>query len=174
MARRVFFAFHYQNDIYRVNRVRSSWMKHRDAEEAGFFEISLWEESKKVGDAAVKQMIDEALKGTSVTAILMGAQTASRPYVKYELEKSYSRGNGLIGIWIHGLKNQDGYSSTQGENLLSSYTIEQENQKVYLSSVFKTYNWVQDDGHNNIGLLVEEAAKIASELRAGSEKPLSA
>lgn len=161
MARRVFFAFHYQNDIWRVNQVRNSWLTYDNAEEAGFFDYSLWEESKKVGDAAVKRMIDEALKGTSVTVILLGAQTASRPYVKYELEKSYSRGNGLLAIWIHRLENQGGYSSTQGENIFSNYTIDRRGQKVYLSEIFKTYDWMRDDGYNNLGAWVEEAARIA-------------
>jgi hypothetical protein len=33
-------------------------------------------------------LIDNALKGTSVTAVLIGAQTASRRWVKYEIDKS--------------------------------------------------------------------------------------
>ena len=48
MARRVFFSFHYERDIWRVNVVRNSWLtKGREA--AGFWDASLWEEAKKKG-----------------------------------------------------------------------------------------------------------------------------
>ena len=41
--RRVFFSFHYQNDIWRVNQVRNSWRyQHEQQREAeGFFDGSV-------------------------------------------------------------------------------------------------------------------------------------
>ena len=100
MARRVFFSFHYQRDIFRVNVVRNSGIVEGSAA-AGFQDGSLWEETKKKGDAAVKRLIDRGLEGTSVTAVLIGAQTSNRQYVDYEIEQSINRGNGLLGIYIH-------------------------------------------------------------------------
>ena len=58
MARRVFFSFHYERDIWRANQVRNSWVTQPDRESAGFFDASLWEEAKRKGDAAIKKMID--------------------------------------------------------------------------------------------------------------------
>jgi hypothetical protein len=106
MARRVFFSFHYERDIWRANVVRNSWVT-QDREAAGFWDASLWEEAKKKGDAAIKQMIDDALRNTSVTAVLIGTETASRPYVKYELIQSYNKTprNGMLGVYIHGIKD---------------------------------------------------------------------
>ena len=46
MARRVFFSFHYERDIWRANVVRNSWVT-QDREAAGFWDASLWEEAKK-------------------------------------------------------------------------------------------------------------------------------
>ena len=77
MARRVFFSFHYGRDIWRVNQVRQSWVT-KDRETAGFWDASLWEEARKKGDAAIKKMIDDALRNTSVTVVLIGAETAHR------------------------------------------------------------------------------------------------
>ena len=37
--------------------------------------------------------------------VLIGAETANRPWVKYEIEQSIARKNGLLGIYIHRLKD---------------------------------------------------------------------
>lgn len=113
MARRVFFSFHYERDIWRTNVVRNSGIVEGNAA-AGFHDASLWEEAKKKGDAEVKKLIDNGLIGTSVTVVLIGAQTAQRRFVNYEIEQSIARGNGLLGIYIGGIKNSSGNTDTQG------------------------------------------------------------
>lgn len=113
MARRVFFSFHYQKDIWRANVVRNSNVVD-GAAAAGFQDASLWEEAKKKGDAAIKKMIDDALVGTSVTVVLIGAETAQRKYVTYEIEQSIAKGNGLLGIYIDQIADQDGSTTSRG------------------------------------------------------------
>lgn len=107
MVRRVFFSFHYQDDIFRVNVVRNSGIVLGKAA-AGFVDASLWEKTKRKGDAAVKQLIDSGLKNTSVTCVLIGEKTANRKYVAYEIEQSVKRGNGVLGIHINNIKNISG------------------------------------------------------------------
>lgn len=113
MARKVFFSFHYQRDIWRASNIRNSGVVEGQAA-AGFSDASIWEEAKKKGDATIKKMIDDALIGTSVTAVLIGAQTANRKYVNYEIEKSIERGNGILGIYIYNIKDQNGNTDTIG------------------------------------------------------------
>lgn len=147
MARRVFFSFHYERDIWRANVVRKSWIT-KDRESAGFFDGGLWEEAKKKGDAAIKKMIDDALKNTSVTAVLLGRHTADRDYVRYEIKQSIAKGNGLVGVRIEKIENSKGEVDVAGGNpLLSKY---------------KVYRWNTDKGYLNFGSWVEEAAKAAS------------
>ncbi len=98
-VRVAYFAFHYV-DIWEVNQVRNSDQFIARAV-AGFKDGSLWEEAKKKGDAAIKRMIDEGLRGTSVTICLIGQRTAYRDYVTYELEQSYKKGNLVFGIHLH-------------------------------------------------------------------------
>ena len=44
MAKRVFFSFHYQDVIdFRANAVRNHWLTKADLEDAGFFDVSVWE-----------------------------------------------------------------------------------------------------------------------------------
>lgn len=146
MARRAFFSFHYERDIWRASIVRNSWVT-QERQAAGYFDASLWEEAKRKGDAAIRAMIDAALINTTVTVVLVGQETASRTYVNYEIDKSVVRGNGLLGIRIEKIKNKDGSTDDAGPNPLPS------NCPLYL--------WNKDDGYSNMGKWIEAAAKAA-------------
>jgi hypothetical protein len=110
MARRVFFSFHFDRDIWRANQVRNCNIVG-GAETAGFFDHSEYEEAKKKGADAIRRMILRHLNGTSVTVVLIGKETASRPWVKEEIKHSIAQNNGLLGIHIYHLKNQKSQSS---------------------------------------------------------------
>jgi Thoeris protein ThsB, TIR-like domain len=147
MARRVFFSFHYERDISRANIVRNSWVTKADRDAAGFFDAGLWEEAKKKGDAAIRAMIDNALKNTSVTAVLIGRDTADRNYVKYEIDQSIARGNGVLGVYIHKIRNLAGETDETAKNPLPSK--------------YSVHAWNRDKGYANFGTWVEDAAKAA-------------
>jgi hypothetical protein len=112
-GRRVFFSFHYKNDVWRASTIRNSGQFDAVAA-AGWNDASLWEETQRKGDAAIRRLIDNGLRGTSVTVVLIGARTASRRWVDYEIRQSIDRGNGLLGIRIHSLKDQHGRKSGTG------------------------------------------------------------
>jgi hypothetical protein len=63
-----------------------------------------WEQIKKGGDVAIKKWINEQLNGRSCTIVLIGTNTAERKWIKYEIEKTWNDGKGLLGIYIHNLK----------------------------------------------------------------------
>ena len=112
-GRRVYFSFHYDNDIWRASNVRKSAQFDAVAR-TPWTDASLWEEAKRKGDEAIRRLIDNGLKNTSVTAVLIGSETASRRWVRYEIEKSIQRGNGLVGVRIHAIKGEDGKRSKAG------------------------------------------------------------
>jgi hypothetical protein len=161
MARRVFFSFHYERDIWRASQVRNSWVTKPDREAAGFWDAAAWEEVKKKGEEAVRRWVNRQLEGTSVTVVLIGAQTSKRKYVIYEIKRSYEKGNGLLGVYIHKLKDKDGRADYKGKNPFDNLYIEKDGRKVYLSEIYPTYDWVGDDGYNNFGDWVEKVAKKA-------------
>ena len=113
MARRVFFSFHYQRDIWRVNQIRNIPNVIGSAA-AGFQDSSLWEDARRDGDAAIKRLIDNGLQNTSVTVVFIGAKTAGRKYINYEIEKSIERKNGIVGIQIHHVEDQNGETDSPG------------------------------------------------------------
>jgi len=115
-VRRTFFSFHYQFDVSRAHVVRNSWVTKEDREAAGFFDSSIFESKKRAGDETLKRFITEGLNGTTVTCVLIGNQTALRPWVRYELVRSFQQGKGLFGVRIHSIKNLQGQYGTPGEN----------------------------------------------------------
>lgn len=146
MARRVFFSFNYDKDIWRVNQIRNI-PNVIGVARAGFADASLWEEAKKKGDAAIKKMIDEGLTGTSVTVVCITSGTAARRWVNYEIDKSLEIGNGLLGLQIHHLKDKDGNTTSAGAD---PPQIEKNG--------FKIYKYVDKD---KLAKRIEEAAQIA-------------
>lgn len=155
MARKVFFSFHYDNDVWRSNQVRNSWVTKPDRQTAGFMDHADFEQLKKRGDAAVKSWIDDQLYGSTVTAVLIGAETLQRPYVKYELERSLARGNAIIGIYINNLKDSGGYTSYRCS---VDRIIGYKNYAPVNFKNFPIYDWVNDNGYANLGNWVENAA----------------
>lgn len=161
MARKVFFSFHYENDVWRANIVRNSWVTKPDRQTAGFIDAADFEEIKKGGEAAIKKWIDGQLDGTSVTVVLIGSDTSNREYVKYELKQSYERGNGLLGVYIHNVKDKNGNTSTKGSNQFGEIGKDKDGNAVYFSVSCPTYDWIVDDGYTNLGDWVEKAVKKA-------------
>ena len=162
MARRVFFSFHYRNDVWRANQVRNSWVTKEDRVAAGFVDAADFEEVKKGGEAAIKKWIVGQLSGTSVTVVLIGSETDTREYVKYELRKSYARGNGMLGIYIHNCKDKSGNTSSKGSNHFGEIGKDDVGKPVYFSVAYPTYDWVSDSGYQNIGKWIDAAATKAS------------
>jgi len=145
VAHRTFFSFHYERDVWRSSIVRNSGQL--SSSDRTWIEASIWEDTKPKGAAAIRRLIDDALVGTSVTAVLIGAQTASRQWVQYEIDKSIERGNGLLGIYIHNIEASSGKTDSKGTNPLPAG--------------FKTYDWVNDNGYSNLGTWVDRAYNAA-------------
>ena len=132
MAQRVYFSFDYR-DLFRVNQIRSMPDVISIAR-GGFQDASFWAEAKAKGDRVAKAMIDAALEDTSVTVVCITAGAAEDEYMNYEIVQSLARGNGLVGIRIHELKDQDGQ---MGEPGTAPEQIE--------ANGFKTYKYVNKE-----------------------------
>ena len=162
MARKVFFSFHYERDAVRAGQVRNSnVVKNNSINTSDFIDAAKWEEIKKGGDEAIKRWIANQLNGTSITVVLIGAKTSERKWVKYEIDESLKKGNGLLGIYIHKCPLFDGSTDIKGENPFDNLYFNKNGLKKYLSQIYPTYDWIDDDGYNNLGDWIEKAAKEA-------------
>lgn len=144
MARKVFFSFKY-DDVSRAMVVRNSGVI-KGAEKSGFVDKADFEAIERTGDAGIKRWIDGQLVGTSVTVVLVGANTNRSKWVKYEIDQSIARGNGLLGIDI---------SKVAALNLPTT------NCCAEMPAGYMFYRWNNDKGYENLGAWVEKAAKDA-------------
>ena len=142
MARKVFFSFHYDRDSWRVGQVRNCNVVNGYGKNL-FLDRAKWEAVKRSGDAAIRRWIDEQFKGTSVTVVLIGRETASRRWVKYEIAKSIELRKGLLGIDISKIRNQAGETDETGTNPLPRG--------------YAYYRWNKDDGRSNLAEWIEAA-----------------
>jgi len=119
MAKRVFFSFYYQDVIdFRANVVRQHWLTKPDRQAAGFFDASIWGNAKLTGDVGIKRVINAGLNGTTVTCVLIGSSTYARRWVRYEIMKSFRRGNSLFAVHINSIKGRDQRTKPRGLNPL--------------------------------------------------------
>lgn len=119
MAKRVFFSFHYQDVIdFRANVVRNHWQLKPNREISGYYDASIWEAAKKQGDVALKRLINKGLDNTSNTCILIGSQTYNRTWVRYEILKSFKKGNHIFAVHINPIKDRHGKVKSKGLNPL--------------------------------------------------------
>lgn len=160
MARKVFFSFHYARDVRRIVQVRNSWVVRAKGEAQPFYDAAEFEEAKKrVG--GIEKWIEEQLKGTSVTVVLFGAETYEREWVQHEIKRSYELNKGILAIDIHRIKDPQLGADVQGRNPLDYWQVERNGQKVPFSSIYHTYDWINDDGYANMSTWIEAAAVAA-------------
>ena len=159
MARRVFFSFHYDRDIRRVVQVRNSWVVRPENETQPFLDKAAWESIKRRGDQAIEKWIEDQLSGTSVTVVLVGAETYTREWVLHEIKRSYQLGKGILAVYIHNVRDPIRGTDPRGQNPMDYWTVERSGRQVPLSQLYRTYDWVNEDGRANLAGWIEAAAK---------------
>ena len=139
IKRRCFFSFRYDLDAWRAAQVRNMGV----VEENEPVSDNDWESIRKGSGKAIARWINQQLMGTSCTIVLIGSQTAGRRWINYEIKQSWKRGNGLLGIRIHKLTDQNGEQTVKGESpfryirVNGSYLSENGS---YLSEIVKVYD----------------------------------
>lgn len=118
--RSTFYSFHY-DDVFRVNHIRKAVVFQPNDRERFRTpqDKSLWEKAKNTNPGALKLMIMRGLAGTTVTCVLAGEHTWSRPWVRYELARSLLKGNGLLTVHIDGCECPNNGFGRRGPNPFS-------------------------------------------------------
>lgn len=115
----VFYSFHYANDVFRVQQIRNIGVVEGNEPVTP----NAWEDVKRKGDAAVERWIDESLKYKRCVIVLVGAETANRKWVKYEIKRAWELGKGLFGINIHNLKCPRTGTCSKGSNPFNNWNV---------------------------------------------------
>lgn len=155
--RQVFYSFHFDNDVMRVQQIRNIGA----LEDNKPVSVNEWEQVKRGGHSSVEKWIDDNMKYKSCVVVLIGEKTSDREWVQYEIKKAWKDGKGLVGIYIHNIRCPRNGFCRQENNPFDQFTLKN-GQK--LSSVVKCYNPNSYDAYNdiknNIEKLIEEAINI--------------
>ena len=112
VKRQVFFSFHYQRDSWRTAQVKNMGI----VDSSSTWSANDWEEVRYKTEAKIKEWIDSQMAMRSCIVVLIGSDTSSRKWVKYEIEKAYELRKGIVGVYIHNLKDSNGNQSLPGAN----------------------------------------------------------
>lgn len=156
--RQVFFSFEYNKDNWRASQVRNMGK----VDDSSTFSDNDWEEVKEKSDDKIKEWIDDQLKMRSCLVVLVGATTSGRKWINYEIEKAYELKKGIVGIYIHGLKDKDGNQTSKGNNPFYQIYIGQNNERLskYVTCYdpsCSTSTDVYDDIKEHLEQLIEDA-----------------
>jgi hypothetical protein len=119
MAKKSFLSFHYKLDAWRVSQVKNIGA----IDEQPILTSNKWEEIKKKGDDAIKDWIENNMRGRDCVIVLVGSQTSGRRWVKYEIKRALEKGIGLLAVHVHNLKDSDGNQSSKGTNPFTNFTL---------------------------------------------------
>jgi hypothetical protein len=162
MVRRVFYSFHYFLDAWRASLVRNIGVVEGNKPASD----NDWEAIKKGGDRAIQKWIDDQLSGRSCTVVLIGSETAGRKWIKYEIKKSWDENKGVVGIYVHNLKDSNGKQAKKGKNPFEDFKESSKN----LSSIVKAYDSPYSDSKavydyisSNLSGWIEDAIKIRND-----------
>lgn len=159
MARKVFYSFYYDEDNWRASKVRNigAIEGNQPAKDND------WETVTEGGDPAIERWIKGQMEGRTCSIVLIGANTAGRKWINYEIVESWKRGMGLLGIYIHRITDRSENQSSQGTNPFSGFNIKGRpfdgivkayNPPHYSSK--DTYNYIAE----NLEKWIEEAIRI--------------
>ena len=112
MSKSVFYSFHFDRDFWRVQNVRN--IGSLDATEP--VTPQKWETVKGGGDPAIEKWIAEQMAGKAAVVVLVGAETASRKWVKREIAYAWDHDIPLVGVRINGLRDSDQKTDPAGAN----------------------------------------------------------
>lgn len=176
--RQVFYSFHFDNDSWRAGQVRNIGVVEGNTPVSS----NDWEEVKRKGEDSIRRWINTNMYYRSCVIVLIGSETSSRKWCKYEIERAWKEGKGIVGIHIHNLKNVFGEQDAKGDNPFQLFYIDKtmnyiaernspiDNNEINLSKIckaydppFKTSTFVYDYIKGHINEWVEEAIIIRNQ-----------
>lgn len=154
MTRKVFYSFHYDNDVFRVQQIRNIGILEGNSPTTA----NQWEHLKQKGDKAVQKWIDDNIHGKSCLIVLIGEETASRKWVQYEIVKAWNDGKGVLGIYVHNLKDPNTGIGKKGLNPFDKIKLDNgEKLSKYVRCFNPSSNNTYSDIASKIDGLIEEA-----------------
>ena len=140
----IFISYHYDSD----NQIAREITEIINTDKINVFSV-VRENEKKKDDEIIKNWVDEEIKKTRITILLISEKTFDRKYVSYELSKSLLNGNTVIPILIDSEEN--------AFNKDSINLVKKKLDKELSGRKLKIRKWFQENGKENILRWLNEA-----------------
>ena len=160
MKRQVFYSFHFDNDVMRVQQIRNIGAIEGNEPVSP----NEWETVQRGGDKAIEKWIDDNMKYKNCVIVLVGTETAKRRWVKREICKAWNEGKALFGIYIHNIKCPRNGKCAKGKNpferiLLKSGQRLSERVPCYDPKSGDAYNEIADNLENWVETAIRNKRK---------------
>lgn len=93
-------------------------------EEQTILSAQEWEEVKRRGKAAIERWIADQMAYKSAVVVLVGRETAERPWVRHEIAYAWDHHKPLVGIRINGLADSARKTDLPGDNPFSRVALQ--------------------------------------------------
>lgn len=150
----VFYSFHFDNDVMRVQQIRQMGLIDGDEPVSK----NDWETVKRGGSGAIERWIDSNMKYKRCVVVLIGTDTHARPWVQHEIKKAWTDNRGLLGIHIQNLRCPNRGTCAKGTNPFNQFIFRDSNNSIVVPPVYDppahdAYNHIR----NNLAAWVEDA-----------------
>ena len=146
---KVFYSFHYDADVFRVQQVRNIGTVEGEKPVTS----NEWEEIKRGGEKAIQNWIDKSINKCDTLVVLIGRNTSDSKWVRYEIEKAWNEGKSILGIYIHNLKCPKEGTSSAGQNPFAKIYLQ---NKKNLGDIIPVFNPDSRDAYNDIANNLEK------------------
>jgi len=133
----VFYSFHYDRDSWRVQQIRNMGV----VEGQQILNAQDWEQVRRQGDAAIEKWISDQMAYKTAVVVLIGAETATRPWVRHEIAHAWDNRKPLVGVRIHGLADRNGRTDRMGSNPFASVSLKNGGHVSDYVPVFDPAGW---------------------------------
>ena len=157
---KAFYSFHFQNDAARAGQVRNMGLVEGDQ----VVDDNSWEKVKLGGATGIQRWIDSQMSNCNVVIVLVGAETAQRHWVNYEIRRAWDTYKPIFGIRIHGLKNLSQQTSNAGLNPFDGITLTSGGP---LSQFVPLYN---PSGYNSKDVYADIQSKLKGWIRSAPSR----
>lgn len=144
-----YFSYHFANDAARASAARRVMAIEADDP----ISPTAWEDLGYGGDTAVTRWVIERMRSKECLIVLIGSQTASRKWVKYEIKQAWESGRGVMGINIHSLLDARGKESKPGKNPFDDFVYD----GIRLSELVRVYEPLGDTAQENLMYIAHNA-----------------
>jgi hypothetical protein len=114
MAKRIFISYNHKDQMKAKGFNLLQWNKNVDVEFVGRHLLDPVDSKNK---DYIRSKVVEQLTGTSVSVVLLGSETADSDWVKWEIDKSIEKKNGILAIKLDDTVPDPPANSPVGEAL---------------------------------------------------------